>query len=137
MLVPWLISNPDLEMQAASLVRVISWSVGAWRGVPECHCMNCGSLVTDGWHVYFKLFQNYVIVLAAATIRSQLYDQHQYLLGIFLCLSYTIVIVRQIRGRRYNVQHNTVQKLALNCLCGHRTVCCLCNEQRCLCLWQS
>lgn len=25
-----------------------------------------------------------------------------------------------------------VQKLALNCLCGCKTVCCLCNEQLCV-----
>jgi hypothetical protein len=63
-----------------------------------------------------------VNILAATTIRSQLYDQCQYLVGILLCLSYGIVTVGQIRGRRYNVHHNTVQKLAVNCLCGSHNV---------------
>lgn len=96
------------EIQAASSVRVIFWITGAWRGVPQFCCMNCGAR-SDWWHLYFTLFQNYVNVLAATTVRSQLCDQHQYLVGILLCLSYSIVIVGQIHGRRYSVHHNSAE----------------------------
>jgi hypothetical protein len=40
----------------------------------------CGS-VSHRWHLYFKLFQNCVNVVAAIAFRSQLCDQHQSVFG--------------------------------------------------------
>jgi len=134
MLFPWFISNPDQEIKAAILVRVI---FGAWVFGEEClsfiawvmGLLVMGLSVPDGICI-LNCFRIKWKFSAATTVRSQLCDQCQYLVGILLCLSYGIVIVWQIHGRRYSVHHNTVQKLAVNCLCGQKTVCCLWQSWR-------